>query len=494
MGFDAFGLPAEQYAVQTGQHPAHHHRGQHRQLCAGSCAASGWATTRAARSPPPTSRTTAGRSGSSCRSSTPGTTRRASGPGRSPSWRPSSTPAPGAGSGTDPDGRPWAELDAVERREVVDAHRLAYLDEAPVNWCPGLGTVLANEEVTADGRRDRGNFPVFRRPLKQWMMRITAYADRLIDDLDLLDWPELDQADAAQLDRPERGRRRSASGRRRPSPSRCSRPGPTRCSARPTWCSRPSTRWSTCSTPTRGPRARPPLWTGGAATPGRSGRGLPRRGQSRKTELERQAEDAREDRRVHRRYATNPVNGEPIPVFVADYVLMGYGTGAIMAVPGQDERDWEFAEAFGLPIVRTVQPPAELRRQGLPRRRARAINSGVPRRSGRRRRQAQRSSTGSSDDGHGEGTVTYRLRDWLFSRQRYWGEPFPIVYDETACRSPCPSRCCRCCSPSSTTTRPRTFADDDETSMPEPPLGAGARLGRGRARPRRRPEASTAAS
>src|SRR3546814_14937227 len=90
--------------------------------------------------------------------------------------------------GTNPSGRAWSDLDDVERRKVVDAHRLAYLHEAPVNWCPGLGTVLANEEVTADGRSERGNFPVFRRPLKQWMMRITAYADRLIDDLPLLVW------------------------------------------------------------------------------------------------------------------------------------------------------------------------------------------------------------------------------------------------------------------------------------------------------------------
>src|SRR5690606_19889932 len=92
--------------------------------------------------------------------------------------------------GTNPTGRPWAELSPTERRVVVDNHRLAYISEAPVNWCPGLGTVLANEEVTAEGRSERGNFPVFRRPLKQWMMRITAYADRLLRDLDLLDWPE----------------------------------------------------------------------------------------------------------------------------------------------------------------------------------------------------------------------------------------------------------------------------------------------------------------
>ena len=151
---------------------------------------------RGAASRPPTRTSTAGPSGSSCRSSTPGTTPRPAGPARSPSWcrcwrraRARCRRRPRRA-----DGRPWADLDELERRRVVDEHRLAYLSEAPVNWCPGLGTVLANEEVTADGRSERGNFPVFKRNLRQWMMRITAYADRLLDDLDALDWPESDQA------------------------------------------------------------------------------------------------------------------------------------------------------------------------------------------------------------------------------------------------------------------------------------------------------------
>ena len=157
----------------------------------GSCAGSAWATTSAAASPPPTSTSTAGPSGSSCRSSTPGTTRPRAGPG--PIAELVAELDAGSGEpaeGTNPSGRPWAELSAVERRQVVDAHRLAYRSDAVVNWCPGLGTVLANEEVTPDGRSERGNFPVYRRPLTQWMMRITAYADRLIDDLDTVDWPE----------------------------------------------------------------------------------------------------------------------------------------------------------------------------------------------------------------------------------------------------------------------------------------------------------------
>src|SRR6476661_2931263 len=132
----------------------------------------GWAsdTTPAAASPPPTSTTTSGRSGSSCRSTTPGSTR--------------------PGARTLDDGREWSQLSAGERADVVDIYRLVYRADSMVNWCPGLGTVLANEEVTSDGRSERGNFPVFRKRLRQWMMRITAYSDRLLDDPDLLDWPE----------------------------------------------------------------------------------------------------------------------------------------------------------------------------------------------------------------------------------------------------------------------------------------------------------------
>ena len=247
MGYDAFGLPAEQYAVQTGQHP--------RVTTEANIAAI---------------RAQLRRLGvdhddrRSLRHDRPGLLQvdpvdlpadvrllvRRARPGKA---RPIERAGRRAGrrhAGARPRhesarARPWAELDEVERRQVVDAHRLAYLHEAPVNWCPGLGTVLSNEEVTADGRSERGNFPVFRRPLKQWMMRITAYADRLIDDLDRLDWSDslklmqrnwIGRSDAAP------GSRFATAGRARR--SRSSPPGPTPCSARPTWCWRPSTRWS----------------------------------------------------------------------------------------------------------------------------------------------------------------------------------------------------------------------------------------------------------
>ena len=250
MGYDAFGLPAEQYAVQTGQHPRitteaniATMRRQLRRLGLGhdprrSIATTdpsyyrwtqwiflqifnSWYDADADRARPIDELVAELDAGSASR--------------------------PRART---PSGRPWAELSATERRAVVDNHRLAYVSEAPVNWCPASGTVLANEEVTADGRSERGNFPVFRRPLKQWMMRITAYADRLIGDLDALDWPEAIKLDAAQLDRPHP---RARACRFRPCPptaapgrrSRSSPPGPTRCSAPPTWSWPPSTRWST---------------------------------------------------------------------------------------------------------------------------------------------------------------------------------------------------------------------------------------------------------
>ena len=158
-----------------------------------------------------------------------------------------------SGARTLDDGRRWPELSAGERADIVDSYRLVYRADSLVNWCPGLGTVLANEEVTADGRSERGNFPVFRKRLRQWMMRITAYSERLLDDLDVLDWPEK----VKTMQRNWIGRSTGASAlfaatARQPA-SRCSPPGRTRCSVRPTWCWRPSTSWSTRSPRRTGP-------------------------------------------------------------------------------------------------------------------------------------------------------------------------------------------------------------------------------------------------
>ncbi len=263
------------------------------------------------------------------------------------------------------DGRGWDDLSDVERAGILDGQRLAYTSEAPVNWCPGLGTVLSNEEVTNDGRSERGNFPVFKRNLRQWMMRITSYADRLADDLDRRRLAREGQDHAAQLDRPQprrpghlpdRRRTGCRRGRRAAPGSRSSRPDRTPCSARPSWCWPPSTRWSTSwSRPAAGRRA---PRTPGPVAPRRRRRPSTayRRAASRSTDIERQTEGKDKTGVFTGGWATNPVTGARIPVFVADYVLMGYGTGAIMAVPGQDQRDWDFATAFDLPIIRTVQP------------------------------------------------------------------------------------------------------------------------------------------
>ena len=339
--------------------PTRHHRGEHRHHAPPAACA------RARPRPAPRRRhhrrprTTGGRSGSSCRSSTPGTTRT---PDRARPDRRAARRVRGRHACARERRQPrraarGRELDAGDTRaHVVDSYRLAYLDEALVNWCPALGTVLANEEVTADGRSERGNHPVFRRPLKQWMLRITAYADRLLADLDLLDWPESIKTHAAQLDRPQRRRRRSCSRSRSTtaSTSRCSRRVPTRCSAPRTWCSRPSTRWSTRSSrasgPTR-PGGRPRRHArrvAGHLRPRRAaGGGGARRTASspaQKSELERQAEGREKTGVFTGAFAINPTNGWNIPIFIADYVLMGYGTGAIMAVPAHDQRDFEFAQ------------------------------------------------------------------------------------------------------------------------------------------------------
>ena len=379
-----------------------------------------------------------------------------------------------AGAGHQPVGRAvGGARRPSQRREVVDNHRLAYLAEAPVNWCPGLGTVLANEEVTADGRSERGNSRCFGEPLKQWMMRITAYADRLLDDLDLLDWPESVQArcsatGSAACDR--RARCDSPSG---PTDDDRGLHHPARHDVRrdlhgagpgaPAGRRADGRRWPDDTDPTLD-RSQP--------TPAEAVTAY-QAAAARKSELDRQAEDKREDRRLHRRVRDEPGNGEPIPVFIADYVLMGYGTGAIMAVPGQDERDWEFAEVFGLPIVRTVRAARRTSTGKAYLGDGPAINSATtrfPGRPGRRRRPRRRSSPGWSSTA-AAGRRHLRLRDWLFTRQRYWGEPFPIVYDETGL----PIAAAGVDAAGGAARDRRLLAagvrPDDADSEPEPPLG-----------------------
>src|SRR5688572_18931732 len=318
----------------------------------------------------------------------------------------------------DPDAdraRPISELGDGLSREEIDAHRLAYLEDAIVNWCPGLGTVLANEEVTADGRSDRGNFPVFKRPLKQWKLRITAYAERLLADLDLLDWPE----PIKLMQRNWIGRSVGAT---------ILFPVTSHDVAIDVFTTRPDTVFGATYmvlapehplvdviVPADWPDGIPPRWRGpfgtdetpaGAVAKYREFAGA-------KTEFERQAEGREKTGVFTGAFARNPLTNTEIPVFIADYVLMGYGTGAIMAVPGQDERDWEFAEEFELPIIRTVQPPDDFDGRAFlgdgP-----AINSGFLDSLGVDDAK-QKIGQWLVENDSGEPTVTYKLRDWLFS-------------------------------------------------------------------------------
>jgi leucyl-tRNA synthetase len=389
-----------------------------------------------------------------------------------------------SGARPTPDGRAWGELTEVERRTAVDGYRLAYRSDAPVNWCPGLGTVLANEEVTADGRSAVGNFPVFKRNLTQWMLRITAYADRLVDDLDLLDWPEsiklmqrnwIGRSAGARVDFPIVGVDEADSGSWPPGPITVFTTRPDTLFGATYMVMAPEHPLVDRLVDVAGnvwPAGVDPAWTGGAATPAEAVAAY-RREASSKSDVERQTEGKDKTGVFTGAYATNPVNGERIPVFVADYVLMGYGTGAIMAVPGQDERDWEFAEKFGLPIVRTVAPPEGFTGEAYTGE-GPAINSANDTLSlnGLGVAEAKHATIDwLVERGHGEGTITYKLRDWLFSRQRYWGEPFPIVYDETGLPVPLPESMLPIELPEIDDYSPRSFAADDETSQPEPPLG-----------------------
>jgi leucyl-tRNA synthetase len=468
MGFDAFGLPAEQYAIETGQHPrattrrnVEAFRAQLRRLGLAhdprrSILTSdvdyyrwtqwiflrifnAWYDRRADRARPVSELLAELDAGT-----------------RQPD------------EGTNPFGRPWQHLSELERRQVVDSHRLAYQHEAPVNWCPGLGTVLANEEVTADGRSERGNFPVFRRPLRQWMLRITAYADRLLDDLERLDWPD----SVKQIQRNWIGRSEGAL-LRFPSPAGDIEVFTTRpdtvfgatfmvlAPEHPMVEALQASAW---------PGGTPPLWTGGAASPAEAVAAY-RSAASRRSELDRQAEARPKTGVFTGSHATNPATGAAIPVFVADYVLMGYGSGAIMAVPGQDGRDWAFAEAHGLPIVRTVRPPegwedSEYLGDGP------AINSGfldgLPIAEAKRRIVDWLQQRGAA-----RAQVTWKLRDWLFSRQRYWGEPFPIVYDQHGLPVALPESMLPLELPEMADFAP-ALDPDDATSEPRPPLARAA--------------------
>jgi leucyl-tRNA synthetase len=328
--------------------------------------------------------------------------------------------------------RLWTELTPDERREVIDANRLAYMDEVPVNWCPGLGTVLSNEEVI-DGKSEVGGFPVERRPMRQWMLRITAYADRLLGDLEPLAWPEslkemqrnwIGKSVGAEVDfavvPPDfdvatlnRAREVIEDGNDDLTIT--------------VFTTRPDTLYGATYmvlapehplvdriTP---PERRETVEAYRTQVAGKSDR-------------DRMAETKDKSGVFTGAYAVNPINDERVPIYIADYVLMGYGTGAIMAVPAHDERDYEFAKKFNLPILTVVrpadggEPPTDraFTDEGV------AVNSDII--NGLPTPEAKETITSFLEaEGDGHRTVKYKLRDWLFSRQRYWGEPFPIVLD-----------------------------------------------------------------
>ncbi|WP_406466796.1 leucine--tRNA ligase [Streptomyces sp. NBC_01594] len=476
LGFDAFGLPAEQYAVQTGTHPRasteanmENMKSQLRRLGLGhdkrrSFATieadyykwtqwiflqifNSWYDTEADRARPIADLVAQFENGE----------------------RPT------------PDGRDWSALSAVERADVLGQYRLAYASDAPVNWSPGLGTVLANEEVTADGRSERGNFPVFKAKLRQWNMRITAYADRLLNDLDGLDWPEaiklqqrnwIGRSEGARVDFPVDGAGDIT-----------------------VFTTRQDTLFGATYMvlapehdlveriiPAAWPDGTHPVWTGGHASPAEAVTAY-RKQAAAKSDVERQAEAKDKTGVFTGAYATNPVSGEKVPVFIADYVLMGYGTGAIMAVPAHDARDFAFARAFELPMRCVVEPSDDRGTDpstwddAFASYEAKLVNSASDEISldGLGVVEAKAKITAwLQAKGLGEGTVNFRLRDWLFSRQRYWGEPFPIVYDEDGIAHSLPESMLPLELPEVDDYSPRTFDPDDADTQPETPLSRNA--------------------
>lgn len=367
MGWDAFGLPAEQYALDTGNDPRDFTKKNIETF-----------------------------------------KRQIKALGFSYDWdREIST--------TDPDYYKWTQWIFIQ----LYKKGLAYVDEVPVNWCPALGTVLANEEVI-DGKSERGGHPVVRKPMRQWVLKITEYAERLLEDLEELDWTEsikdmqrnwigkskgaqvgfaIDGVDGAQLE---------------------------------VFTTRPDTLFgATYCVLAPEHELVDRITTAGQAAAVREYQEKA----ARKSDLER-TDLAKEKTGVFTgAYAVNPVDGRKVPVWIADYVLAGYGTGAIMAVPGHDERDYEFAKQFGLPIVEVVK--GGNLEEGAYAGDGEHVNSGFL--DGLHNEAAISSMIEWLEkNGRGQGKVTYRLRDWLFSRQRYWGEPIPILHLEDGTMKPVP--------------------------------------------------------
>ena len=421
MGWDAFGLPAEQYAIKTGQHPrktTEQNIATFKRQIKSLGFSYDWSRELDTTDPkyfrwtqwiflrlynswfnPQTNR----------------------------AEPVESLPYPSELSGTVPHIAP-AELEA-KCRAYRDSKRLAYVSEAPVWWCEQLGTVLANEEVV-DGKSEVGDFPVVRKPMRQWMLRITAYAERLLEDLDTIQWSDslkemqrnwIGRSEGAEVDFPI--------GQCGSFPEKeCGvRDGAASMSIR-VFTTRPDTLFGATYMvlapehklvdPITTPEQKQAVQKYKAEV-------------AKKSDLER-TELAKEKTGVFTgAYAINPVNGQRIPIWIADYVLASYGTGAIMAVPAHDTRDFEFATKFNLPIVQVVVPPGGEDWHGFVGDGV-AIYSSGPQISldGLPTADAKRKITQWLENNRlGKKTINYKLRDWLFSRQRYWGEPFPIIWN-----------------------------------------------------------------
>ncbi len=370
MGWDAFGLPAEQYAVKTGIHPA-------------ITTAQNIATFK----------------------------RQMKRVGLSYDWdREIST--------TDPDYYRWTQWIFLQ----LFKRGLAYVAEVPVNWCPSLGTVLANEEIV-DGKSEVGGFDVIRKPMRQWVLKITAYADRLLDDLSLVEWPP----STLEMQKNWIGRSIGAEVEF----GIAGMNGTIRI-----FTTRPDTLFG-ATYMVLAPEH--PLVEVVTTAEQRQAVTAYREAAARKSDLQRQELDKEKTGCFTGGYAVNPVNGEKLPIWIADYVLMGYGTGAIMAVPAHDARDWAFAKTYSLPIREVIAGGNVDKEAFVETAKGLVVNSTTP-------------DGGFSIDGlapvaaipkitdwleskgKGRKAVNYKLRDWLFARQRYWGEPFPIVWVEGEAR------------------------------------------------------------
>jgi len=397
MGWDAFGLPAEQYAVETGTHPA--------------------ATTQ---------------------KNIDNMRRQIKSLGFSYDWdREVAT--------TDPDYFRWTQwiflqffnsyfdeaeqkakpieelpipegLSEQNKREYIDSRRLAYEAQAPVNWCPALGTVLANEEVIG-GVSERGGHPVIRKPMRQWMLRITRYCERLLAGLDELDWPEsikklqtdwIGKSVGADVDFKVDGHNATIR----------------------VFTTRPDTLFG-ATYMVMAPEH--PLVDVITADECKKAVKKYRKIAASKSDLDRTDLAKEKTGQPTGAYAINPVNGEKIPIWISDYVLISYGTGAIMAVPAHDERDFEFATKFELPIIPVVEPDDAAEAEKVKAGKLCFVGDGTAINSGefnglRTAEFKQKITHWLQERGQGQETVNYKLRDWLFSRQRYWGEPFPLVH------------------------------------------------------------------